>query len=110
MDLVKVRGDKIVENWINVEGVSKIQYAADFLTAVKMVSAGRADYCIGSNVYISNVKNDTSLGNIKISEKPIITTPLFIVLSDKHRVLEPTISAALKTMFESGRTAEIFGL
>jgi polar amino acid transport system substrate-binding protein len=110
LSLVTTRSNFAVNDWIEKNQLYDIIYVDSIEIALRMIEMNRADYYVGPYVYLKVLGLNPEFSGIKVISPPVFILLTYIVLNNKYKDLEPAISAAMKQMVESGRTAEIFGV
>lgn len=75
---------------------------ASYIQAVKMVDAGRVDFAILIEPIADNVIKKENITTVKKFDTVLISTPIYMLLSRKHKDLAPKAAEVLKQMKKDG--------
>jgi len=112
LKLAALRDGKDILNWIGTAGIplNSIFWVKNFEILRLSLLMGRAEYTIlNRTVYNSWLDDPDFLASeIRMIEPAVLSIINYIVFAEKHEVLVPGISRAMKEMSESGLTESIF--
>lgn len=95
LSIIDVIGVKLIDSLLKDGSENRIIQAWNFINALMMLDAGRADAFIVSNNIVDSLIEEHKLKNIKRSKNAVIKRNLFIYLNKKHKNLAEKLNTEI---------------